>query len=181
MKSQDIFILLKLISFEQAALEQGETNPGISVRGLEQHTGVGKSEVSAALNRCVDVGLAAARPRKRNLSVNRQALFEFIQYGLKYVFPVKPAELTRGVPTSFAAPVLNKALLSEGDTILVWPHAEAKHMGQALTPLYRTAPMAIKNDDRLYRFLALVDAIRVGNAREKNTALNTLRKALQLQ
>jgi len=179
MKGQDIVLLLKLISFEQSSMDEGETNPGITVRGLELYTGISKSEVNSALHRCLRSGLAAPQPRQRNLSVNRQALLDFIRYGLPYVFPVKPAELTRGIPTAFAAPVLNKKLFSAGATIPVWPEPTATTMGQAIAPLYRSVPHAIKEDDRLYAYLALVDAIRLGNAREKNTALAELKSAIK--
>ncbi len=178
MKGQDIVLLLKLISFEQSTFANGDTNPGITVRGLERYTGISKSEVNSALHRCVRSGLATPTSRKRNLSVNRQALLDFIHYGLPYVFPVAPAELTRGIPTAFAAPVLNKKIFSAGKIIPVWPDPTASEMGEAIKPLYHSVTLAVKEDDRLYAYLALVDAIRLGNAREKNTATVELRKAI---
>jgi len=40
-------------------------------------------------------------------------------YGLKYGFPAKPGQLTRGVAAGFAAPVLNDKLMSAGELVLV--------------------------------------------------------------
>src|SRR5688572_4210928 len=119
MKSQDILLLLKLISMEKSGAQEAD----YSVRQLEALTGISKSELSAALNRCIRVGLAA-RDRKINLpKVNRKALLGFLLHGIKYVFPVRPAELVRGIPTSFAAPVMEGKVMSAGDLINVWPDA----------------------------------------------------------
>ena len=47
-------------------------------------------------------------------------------------------------------------------------------------PLFKTVPGAVKKDPRLYEYLALIDAIRLGNAREANLANEILReKVLQ--
>ena len=175
MKSQDIFLLLKLIILEEDSFLGDQ-----SARGLAALTGIGKTEVNASVNRSIDVGLAKVRNARGMVSVNKKRLFEFVYYGLKFVFPVKPAELTRGVPTSFAAPVLSKKLFSAGDTKLVWPEAEAETMGQAVTPLYRTVTFAIKGDAKLYSYLALIDAIRIGNARELRVASKELQKLFEI-
>lgn len=177
MKSQDIFLLLKVISLEETP---GGYSYDYTARGLATLTGVGKTEVNAAINRSIVVGLAKNKNSRGLISVNRKGLYEFIHYGLKYVFPAKPAELTRGVPTAFAAPVLRKKLLSAGDLIPVWPDAEASKMGLSVSPLYHSVPFAIATDERLYAYLALIDAIRIGNAREFNVASKELRKQLSL-
>jgi hypothetical protein len=104
---------------------------------------------------------------------------EFIIYGIKFVFPAKPAELVRGMPTAHAAPVLNKQLISGSDSVFVWPDATASVMGQSIKPLYKSVPMAAAIDPKLYEFLALVDAIRVGGAREANLAVKLLDQAFK--
>lgn len=177
MKSQDIFILLKLVSLNQ---RDNRDSSRQSVRMLAELTGVGKTEVSKSLNRSISVSLAKKNRTTGLISVNRKALFEFTYYGLQYVFPAQMQALTRGVPTAFAAPVLKKKLFSPGQTIPVWPSSDAQQMGQAIQPLYKTVPKAIANDNTLYAALALVDAIRIGNAREKNSAASELRLLLAL-
>jgi len=151
-----------------------------SARGLAALTGVGKTEVNASINRSISVGLAKVSQTDKSMSVNKKSLFEFIVYGLKFVFPAKPAELTRGIPTAFAAPVLNKKLFSAGENVPVWPDAKASQMGQAIQPLYKTVTFATANDSTLYGYLALVDAIRIGNARESKLAANELSKMLKV-
>jgi len=185
LKSQDILILLKLVSLQQShsgmePIEENTPRNG-SARGLAALTGIGKSEVNASINRSVSVGLAKMSLTDRSMSVNKKSLFEFIVYGLKFVFPAKPAELTRGIPTAFAAPVLNKKLFSSGDNIPVWPDANASKMGQSIEPLYKSVTFAIENDKTLYGYLALVDAIRIGNARESNLAAEELSKMLKIR
>lgn len=149
-----------------------------TARALEQETGISKSQINVVLNRCYDVGLAK---KDRHLGVpraNRRALFDFIIYGLKYVFPVKPRELTRGISTAFAAPVLKEKLMSAGEFVLVWPDARGSAKGQRIEPLFKSANFAVRRDPEMYALLALVDAIRVGQPREVNLATELLKKRL---
>lgn len=172
MKSQDILLLLKLMSMEKSGAQEAD----YSVRQLEVFTGISKSELSAALNRCIRVGLAARDRQSGIPTVNRKALLGFLVHGIKYVFPVKPAELVRGIPTAFAAPVMEGKLMSAGDVINVWPDATGGTKGQAIAPLFKSAPAAAKADPKLYELLALVDAIRLGSARETQLATQLLEK-----
>jgi len=149
-----------------------------TVRGLSNALGISKSEISKSLNRCLAVHLVKINRINKRPEVNKKAFFEFIQYGLRYVFPVKPAEITRGIPTTFSAPVLNKKLLSAGDLKMVWPDSRGKEMGQSISPIYKSVPFAVRKDSELYSYLALLDAIRIGNVRESNLALKILREKL---
>lgn len=215
MKSQDIVLLLKLVSLhkhEKAAVNEGckrsawpddwqDWDDGMddpegavsmpnaaavqeqaySVRNLEYETGVSKSQVSASLKRCFDVGLAK-RERKTGLPrANTRPLLEFLVYGVRYVFPVKAGELTRGIGTSFAAPVLENKLLSGGELVPVWPDARGNRKGLAVTPLHPSVPYAVRRDPELYALLALVDAIRLGNPRETNLAADMLKAQMDVK
>lgn len=149
-----------------------------TTRGLASELGLSKSEVNKSLTRCLAVNLAKINRVTKKPEVNKKAFFEFIQYGLRYVFPVKPAEITRGIPTTFSAPVLNKKLLSAGDLKMVWPDSRGKEMGQAISPIYKSVPFAVRKDSELYSYLALLDAIRIGNVRESNLALKIFSEKL---
>lgn len=171
MKSQDILLLLKLISLEQS------NDPGVdhySLRQLEVLTGISKSELSSVLNRCIGVGLVARDHKTGQPRVNRKALLGFLLHGIRYVFPVKPAGLVRGIPTAFAAPVMEGKVMTAGEEINVWPDPTGKAKGQAIAPLFKSVAKAVKEDAKLYEFLALVDAIRIGNAREARLAAQLL-------
>lgn len=178
MKSQDIVLLLKLISLENSAATH--VREDYSLRRLENLTGISKSELSSALNRCIDVGLATKDRHNGAPRANRKALLGFISKGLRYVFPAKPGPLARGVPTAFATPALAGQLMSAGETIYVWPDATGTEKGQSITPLFKTVPHAAKQDADLYLLLALVDAIRLGNPREAKFAEQQLSTAFKL-
>lgn len=181
MKSQDIFLLLKLVSLSQQENNSRESSfaARYTTRGIESETGIGKSVVSQSLNRSIKVGLAKLERKTGFPRVNVKALTEFIVYGLKYVFPAEVSEVSRGIPTSFAAPVLNGIIMSAGNLIYIWPDARGGNMGQSVAPLYKSVPMAVKLDPYLYEYLALVDAIRLGNAREAGVAKDELEKKLK--
>lgn len=211
MKSQDIGLLLKLVSmrkkdhgnpssmwpgrWKDRVAERGADDAFDSVseaglpelqaisirysaRALEQGTGISKSQVNLALKRCIDVGLARMDRKNGVPRANSKALYEFIVYGLKYVFPARPGELTRGMTTSIYAPVLEKRLLSAGEIPLVWPDSEGTTQGQRVEPLFKSAVHAAKRDQDMYAMLALVDAIRLGNAREAEFAADILKQEL---
>lgn len=200
MKSQDILLLLKLVSLErqQADLVPADRaglgipddwrgwSPGsvdevpdiavpapdevYSVRALEESTGISKSEVSGSLRRCLDVGLAKQERGSGLPRANTRALLGFVMNGLKYVFPARPGQLVRGIPTAHAAPVLAGRLMSAGEHIHVWEDAHGSVQGQRVDPLYKTVPHAVRRDAQLYAMLALMDAVRLGQERESALA-----------
>lgn len=143
-------------------------------RALADATGISKSQVSLAFNRCLDVGLVRKERHTGRPRVNKKALFNFILHGLPYVFPAKPGEVTRGIATSFGAPVLSGRLTSGGELLMVWPDARGNTKGQAISPLFKTAPYAVRRDANMYAMLALTDAIRLGQPRERQLAAELL-------
>lgn len=86
--------------------------------------------------------------------------------------------MQRGMPTAFAAPVLRESLHSAGSLISVWPYAHGEQMGQSVEPLFKTVPQAAEKDHRLYAYLALIDAVRLGHQREANLAADLLKERL---
>ena len=58
----------------------------------------------------------------------------------------------------------------------VWPDPTGEVRGQAIEPLYRSVPIAAKNDEELYVLLSLIDAIRVGRVREQRLAQQELER-----
>lgn len=179
MKGQDLLLLLKLTSLELSS-KNANDEAQYSVRALAASTGISKSEISLALQRCYGVSLTVLDHKLNKPRVNKKALFEFIVYGLRYIFPTEIGRLSRGVTTSFAAPSLKKKLMSAGETVYVWPDPQGDTKGQGLTPIYKTAPFAASQDAILYELLALVDAIRTGGARERNLATKELAKYFEV-
>ncbi|QUS59038.1 hypothetical protein [Pseudovibrio brasiliensis] len=183
MKSQDIVILLKLASLRnhdnQNASSQNVKLEEYSVRSLEASLGISKTEVSASINRSLSSGLATKDRKSRLIIPSRRNLTNFITHGLKFVFPVKLGSMQRGLPTAFDAPGLQGKLFSAGEVIHVWPYAKGTEMGQSITPLFKSVPEAALRDHQLYDYLALIDAIRLGNQREAKLASDLLSERLQ--
>lgn len=152
MRPQDIVILLKIIANKEHNWFQ---------RPLAEELYLSQSEISESISRSKYAGLIAYSNKK----VNRHALMEFLQYGLTYVFPQHPGAIVRGVATAHSAPPLKEIIISS--ELYVWPSAKGNVRGQSIIPLYPSVIEAIKRDSELYELLALVDAIRVGKAREK--------------
>src|SRR5262249_44280424 len=94
--------------------------------------------------------------------------------GAKYAFPAVHGRLSRGVPTAYAAAPLNTLIAPSADPVPVWPYKSGTVRGMSLAPLYPTVPEAALRDERLYSVLALFDAIRSGQARERNLAQKRL-------
>ncbi len=159
----DIVILLKIIALGDKPWLQSN---------LAESLHISQSEVSKSFTRSKYAGLLDASAKK----VSRLALMELLQYGIRYVFPQQPGAIVRGIATAHAAPPLNIIIKSEEP--YVWPSAKGNVRGQCILPLYPSVIEAVKKDNKLYELLALVDAIRVGRAREKEMAIKELKKHL---
>ena len=168
LKPQDVIVALKLCCY------QGP-RPPISVIGND--LSVSPSEVHAALARLQRAGLVHGREMQNK--PNTSALEEFLLHGVKYAFPAEHGQVTRGVPTSYAAEPLKSEIPAGRELPPVWPWSQGKTRGIALEPLYRTVPVAALRDPQLYEYLALVDAIRDGRARERKLAERELVKRLR--
>lgn len=160
LKSQDIVVLLKLAGRQ----------PGWTFEKVAAELDLSPSAVHRSLDRAKQAGLYDAQRR----AVNRAALLEFLAHGARYVFPPIRQGEARGVPTAWAAAPLADRLSSSRENIPVWPYARGKVRGIALEPLHPVAPEAASRDRQLGEALALFDAIRIGNARERALAVEEL-------
>ena len=107
----------------------------------------------------------------------KTALFEFLKFGLRYVFPQHPGAVVRGVPTSHSAEPLKEEIQS--NEVYVWPYGKGNIRGHSILPLYPSVPEAALRDSKLHEFLALTDALRVGRAREREIAIKELDKRFE--
>jgi hypothetical protein len=168
LKPQDVVLLLKLVALGDADWTYQRLSNELALSSSEAHAGVRRA-VAARL--MTDAKSATGRPI-------REALKEFLLHGVRYAFPPERGELTRGVPTGYAAPPLNKEIAQGNDPPPVWPHAQGRVRGYALKPLYKSVPVAAERDPALYELLALVDALRDGRARERALAVRELEARL---
>lgn len=165
LKPQDVLLLLKIVS---------DNAPSWSQKPVAEALGLSQSEVSEAVGRSKYAGLLAPNGK----AVMKMALLEFLQYGLRYVFPIKPGAVVRGVPTSHSAKPLSDEIQSS--EAYVWPYGQGTVRGHSILPLYPSVPKAALKDEKLHELLALADALRVGRAREKDLAVKELKKRLEL-
>ncbi|HEX8209031.1 MAG TPA: hypothetical protein VF584_02505 [Longimicrobium sp.] len=125
--------------------------------------------VHASVRRLVTAGLV----RDGSKCVHRRNLAEFTLHGARYAFPAILGPSAGGVPTAYAAPPLSDEIVF--DEPVVWPSIGGSMRGTSLTPLYPGAPELVHSAPELYRALALVDALRIGRARERGRAAELLR------
>jgi hypothetical protein len=167
MRPQDIVVLLKIIALD---------GQDWKITDLAKQLYISQSEVSEALNRCKIARLIDETKR----TVWLLSFMGFLKHGLRHVFPAQPGPIVIGIPTSHSAPPLSEKIISGGD-VFVWPDRNGTVRGQAVEPLYKNLTKAVKEDQKLYEMLALIDAFRVGRAREINLATDELKKKFGLE
>jgi DNA-binding Lrp family transcriptional regulator len=165
LKPQDIVVALKLCI----------CNATDSYAVLGKALGISASEVHAAVHRLIEAGLADPE----NKSIQRTKLRDFIIHGVPYAFPAKLKEMTRGMPTAWSAPVMAGRITQSDQSVPVWPAPDGKVKGASVQPLYASVVKAATNDSALYDLLALVDAICLGRARDRNIAEEELTNRLR--
>ena len=159
LKPQDVYLLLALA----ACRDQGTTYPELAA-----FTGLSMSEVHGALKRAEVARLLffeAKRPR-----ILLPAFKEFLFHGARYAFPPARGGMVAGIQTAHAAAPLNAHSAPSADPVPVWPSMEGLVRGLAFVPIYPSAPEAALRSSALYENLALFDALRAGNARERALA-----------
>lgn len=146
--------------------------PAISYRALAQAVGLSQGESHNSVQRLAFARLL--RPDTR--TVLRGALLEFLSGGVPYAFPTEAGREARGVPTAHAGPPLAEEFPAAN--AVVWPDMHGTHRGASLEPLYPGATGTPQNNPELYELLTLVDALRIGRARERQRARTLLRERL---
>ncbi len=187
LKPQDVVLLLKLLAnSEHLKWSQAQ---------MARDLCISVSEINAGIKRLISAGLLLITPpvliglfdpSLNELLHSRQqieklyqpvlkACEEFLISGVKYMFPVKLGEITSGIATSYAAPVL-KGYTIGNDPIPVWPYAMGQQRGMSLEPLYPSVPKSVSlfPDTEFYDLLCLVDTLRQGNIRERAQATKIL-------
>lgn len=154
------------------SLQQG---PAPTYAALAKELKLTASEIHAGVDRCM-----AAQLIRKDVDGKPVVLLEslrlFVQYGLRYCFPATRGEVTRGVPTSYAAPPMLALIVQPGEMPPVWPYKAGTVRGSAFYPLYPTVPEAALMNPQLYELLVLVDAVRGGSQRERALAISELDK-----
>jgi hypothetical protein len=162
--SYDIVVMLKIICFGDRRW---------TYKQLAYELGMSTADAHKSVKRAANAKMFDLHNRKPL----KGAIKEFAVHGVKYAYPVVRGEIIRGMATSYGAPPLNQ-IISGGEFPPVWPDAEGEVRGYNINPLWKRSVKASKMDKKLYEYLAIVDAIRDGNVREKRIAAEELRKLL---
>ncbi len=161
LKSYDIVVALQLAE-----------KPESSYSAIASALSMSLSTAHESVERLQLAGLL--RPDSRQ--VNRHSLVEFLVHGVRYMFPASLAGQARGVPTAHSGPGLANEFIS--DQAIVWPDINGSAVGTSITPLHSKAKKLPTKSPPVYELLTLVDAIRVGRARERSLAVEKLKERL---
>ncbi len=161
LKPQDVAVVLRL---------------AINPKATYAHVGADLSLSTSTAHESVERLRLAGLLRPDSLHPNRHALLEFLEHGLRYVFPARPGSRSRGVPTAWSGPALADEIVAE--EVIVWASPGGTAFGQSIAPLLeRAAELPVKAPS-VYDLLTLVDAVRVGRVRERTTAVKKLKERL---
>ncbi len=164
LKPQDILILLKVHLWKERDWRYVDMAKSLTMSASEVHGSLKRSEESKLYNPL----------KKEPIAPN---LLELVVHGLKYMYPVEPGRIVRGMPTAHGINPLKEQIASAGEPY-VWAYAKGTVRGVAIEPLYKAVPYAAAQDRELYELLGLVDALRVGRVREKQLAAEFLEQRL---
>lgn len=124
------------------------------------------ASVQRSLSRLSEAGLYDKR-RKRVPAAQAE---EFLIHAVKYIAPARRGGETRGIPTAWAASPLVERLAPPDELPPVWAHPHGHVRGVELEALHPRVPNLAAEDPRSYEILALVDAVRAGDARVRELA-----------
>ena len=168
LKPQDLLVVLKLW------VGRGR---GWNYQRLAHELGMSAAEAHNAVVRAREAGLLPSG--ELSAPPSPIPIKEFLIHGAKYAFPTKLGQVTRGFPTAHAASPLKDELQADTDLPPVWPHKDGTVRGTSVEPLYKSATEAALSDPALYELLALLDALRMGRARERQLAAHFIEERLQ--
>lgn len=173
-------MLLKPLDVVVSVMATVLPEPRWTIAQMAQHLGMDNAQVFRAARNATTARLLIADPNASSASYtpNRAALLELLTHGIQYVMVPARGRMTRGMPTSYAAPIMSSRIPAGDDPVPVWPTAHGRVRGESYEPLHRCVPDAAARNDRFYAAMALIDAIRDGRARERALASNLLHEVI---
>jgi biotin operon repressor len=160
----DLLVVAKLAAHDDASP---------SIRQLGDELGMSKSAVAYSLQRLRALDLVKD-DGKGGRRVNKLALRDCIEHGVRWIAPAQVGDFELGLPTAHAAGSLAGKFVGDADP-LVMPLRHGPVRGRAVTPLHALAPQAAAKDARLHQLLSLMDVFRIGRARDRQVAAAELR------
>ena len=168
LKPQDILVACKLFTLGDAEWPMRRLAGSLSISLGEIHAAVERGRAAGVL------GL----PRGK-LNVAKRKLFELATVAVPQVYYAIRGSVEIGVPAAMHAEPLKGVFPQDGRPVpLVWPSPAGTARGESLLPLYPTAPRAVQHDPDLHRLLALIDVVRVGDAKDRRLATDLLERLI---
>lgn len=172
---QDIVLLLKMISVQRITLPK---NDSWTRAAYAASLGLSSSQIQYAMERLQKASLVVKVNQR--MEVHIQNSKEFLIHALKYFAPPVRGEMTRGIPTMWAASPVKKYFSSQ-DIPPVWPcpeipddNPETMMKGYTFEPIHSCAVHGAIADGSLRSLLVIADTLRAGKAREKKIAKELL-------
>jgi hypothetical protein len=162
LREMDVVVLLGLLQC---------TGGDWTVRSLATDLGLPSASVQRSLDRLAATPVFDARRRRVSLG----ATDELFDHALRYLAPATAGGETRGLATSWAALPLSEHLARGNELPPVWPDPHGDVRGLELAPLHPAVVSLARANSQMYELLALVDALRMGEARTRGLAVELLR------
>lgn len=154
-------------------------HPADPYSAMAERLGISKSTAHGSVQRLIKNRLVHRSARAMGTVAQGPAL-DFLSYGVPYAFAPNIVPVARGVVTGLRALDGGGMNSFAGASALVWPSKLDDQMGVGIEPLVPAAPDIVHRDPPLYRMLAIVDALRVGDAREREVAREALQREFTL-
>lgn len=167
LKPQDLAMAFKLVCLAGQKLPYVALAQAMQMSQFEAHACMARlsgARLLTEINDAPALVMGAFRP--------------LVLHGAAYFFPAVRGEITMGFPTAYGVEPLQSKVLFADEMPPVWPHADGPVRGSALLPLYPKLPLAALADQPFYELLALFDALRMGQAREREMARKLLEERL---
>jgi hypothetical protein len=168
LKPQDLAMALKLVCLVGERVIYAELARAMHMSQFEAHACLARLTAARLLTEVAGAP-ALVMPAFRPLLLQ----------GAPYFFPAVRGEVTVGFPTAYGVEPLKSLVMFSDELPPVWPHADGPVRGSTLLPLYPKLPLAAQADVCLYELLALFDALRIGQARERELARGLLEARLK--
>lgn len=156
------------------ALLRHDRDTSWTVRSLASELHLPPAAVQRSLARLGET--PAYHPTRRRVS--RSAAMDLLEHALPFLAPTRLGGPTRGVRTAWAAPVLASRFAPTDDPPPVWPAPTGDSRGPAVEPLHPAAVAVATDDPWMYDMLAVLDGIRLGDARVRGIARELLHERL---
>lgn len=159
LNGNDVLLLIRLA---------GSAEPW-TFRSLGEELEMDPAAVHRGVARLKEAGLL-----DKDRHVNRANAEDFLVHALRFVLPAQLGPIGRGVPTAWGKEPMCSLIAAGSEPSPVWPDPRGRSRGPIVAPLSDAALKIAGDYPELGEWLGLIDALRVGRARERKLAASEL-------